>query len=167
MPGSYLLNLGPEHNQAWLVADATITRGWPGDRVASARRCIQPPADRIRDFQSVFDDFDAHKSERIQLERNFQVQIPYKLLSESRLKSFDEMRTASAPQPDPATADDFRGTPGITYFSQVYFNLDNTLALVYMLEWCGPKCGDGEWIALEKISGGWVRHHWNICSLAS
>jgi len=167
MPGSYLLNLGPDNNQAWLVADATVVRGQPGDRVPSARRCIQPPADRQQDFQAVFEDFDQHKSESIQLERNFQVQIPYQLLNEQQRDSFASTRTASASAPDAATADQFRGTPGITYFSQVYFNLDNTLALVYMQEFCGPKCGQGEWVALEKITGGWVRHNWNVCSLSS
>jgi hypothetical protein len=167
MPGSYLLNLGPANNQTWLVADATITRGQPGDRVPSARRCIQPPADRRQDFQAVFDDFDKHKSESIQLERNFQVQIPYQLVNEEQRKSFADTRTANAPAPDASTTDEFRGTPGITYFSQVYFNIDNTLALVYMQEFCGPKCGEGEWVALEKVTGGWVRRNWNVCTLAN
>ncbi|HEY0308387.1 MAG TPA: hypothetical protein VGB94_09510 [Acidobacteriaceae bacterium] len=167
MPGSYLLNLGPEHNQAWLVADATITRGYPSDRVPSARRCIQPPTDRTQDFRAVFEDFDKHAMESIQLDRNFQVQIPYRLLSEKERNSFSITRSASGPAPDAATADAFRGAPGITYFSQVYFNLGNTLALVYMQEWCGPKCGQGQWIALEKVTGGWVRRNWNVCSLAS
>jgi hypothetical protein len=167
MPGSYLLNLGPEHNQTWLVADATITRGYPGDRVASARRCILPPADLTQDFRTVFDDFDKHAMESIQLERNFQIQVPYRLMNEQDRKAFSITRTASDPAPDAATADTFRGAPGITYFSQVYFNLGNTLALVYMQEWCGPKCGKGQWIALEKVTGGWVRRNWNVCSLAS
>lgn len=167
MPGSYLLNLGPDNNQTWLVADATITRGSADDRVPSARRCIQPPADRQQDFKSVFDDFDKHKSESIRLERNLQVQIPYKLLNEQQRGSFADTRTANAPTPDAATTDEFRGAPGITYFSQVYFNIDNTLALVYMQEFCGPKCGEGKWIALEKVTGNWVRRNWNACSLAN
>jgi hypothetical protein len=167
MPGSYLLNLGPDNNQTWLVADATIIRGAPGDRVPSARRCIQPPADRVNDFQPVFDDFDKHKAESIQLERDFQVQIPYKLVNEEQRTAFAQTRTANGPAPDAGTADQFRGAPGITYFSQVYFDLGNTLALVYMQEFCGPKCGEGQWIALEKITGGWVRRNWNVCTLAS
>jgi hypothetical protein len=167
MPGSYLLNLGPDNNQTWLVADATIVRGAPDDRVASARRCIQPPADRQQDFKSVFDDFDKHKSESIQLERDLQVQIPYKLVNDQQRQAFADTRTANAPAPDTATTDEFRGAPGITYFSQVYFNIDNSLALVYMQEFCGPKCGEGKWIALEKVTGNWVRRNWNACSLAN
>jgi hypothetical protein len=167
MPGSYLLNLGPDNNQTWLVADATITRGYAGDRVATARRCIQPPADRQQDFNAVFDDFDKHKSESIQLERDLQVQIPYKLVNDQQREAFAGTRTANAPAPDADTADQFRGTPGITYFSQVYFNLGNTLALVYMQEFCGPKCGEGKWVALEKVTGNWVQRNWNACNLAS
>jgi len=168
MPGSYLLGLGPEHNQTWLVGDTTITRGYPGDRTPGAQRCIQPPADRAQDFKAVFDDYDKHKAESVQLEHNLQVQIPYKLLNEQQRNAFNDTRNASRPNaPDAATADDYRGAPGITYFSQVYFNLGNTLALVYMQESCGPKCGTGKWVALEKVSGGWVPRDWNVCSLAS
>ena len=167
MPGSYLLNLGSDHNQSWLVSDTTITRGQAGDRTPTAKRCIQPPAERTVDFQAVIDDFEKHKNESIQLERNFQIQIPYQLLNEQQRKIFADSRTAAAPAPDAATAEEFRGTPGITYFSQVYFNLDNTLALVFMQEYCGPKCGEGQWIALEKVDGGWTRRNWNVCTLAS
>lgn len=167
MPGSYLLNLGSDHNQSWLVADSTITRGQTGDRVPSARRCIQPPTDRTDDFKAVLEDFDKHKSESIRIERNLQIQIPYQLLNDQQRQAFADSRTANAPAPDPATAEQFRGTPGITYFSQVYFNLGNTLALVYMQEYCGPRCGAGQWIVLEKVSGGWVRRNWNVCTLAS
>ena len=167
MPGHVLADLGTEQNQKWLIADTTILRGQLNDQVPSPRRCVQPPAERTQDFQGVFEDFDRHKNERIQLDRNFTLQQPYDLLDEAQRTAFASTRTASASAPDPNVAADFRGAPGIVYFSQVYFNLGNTLALVYQQEWCGPKCGEGQWVVLEKISGGWVRRNWNSCMLAS
>jgi hypothetical protein len=46
---------------------------------------------------------------------------------------------------------------GITYFSEVYFNVAQTAALVYILDWCGNLCSQSEWVYLEKQNGTWVR----------
>ena len=46
---------------------------------------------------------------------------------------------------------------GITYFSEVYFNVAQTAALVYVLDWCGNLCSQSEWVYLEKQNGTWVR----------
>ncbi len=46
---------------------------------------------------------------------------------------------------------------GITYFSEVYFNIAQTAALVYILDWCGNLCSQSEWVYLEKQNGVWVR----------
>ncbi len=46
---------------------------------------------------------------------------------------------------------------GITYFSEVYFNVAQTAALVYVLDWCGNLCSQAECVYLEKQNGAWVR----------
>jgi len=46
---------------------------------------------------------------------------------------------------------------GVTFFSEVYFNIAQTSALVYILDWCGNLCSQAEWVYLEKQDGVWVR----------
>jgi hypothetical protein len=51
----------------------------------------------------------------------------------------------------------YAGYPGITFFSQVFFNAAQTAALVYMNNWCANLCAAGQWVYLEKHGGQWVR----------
>jgi hypothetical protein len=51
----------------------------------------------------------------------------------------------------------YSGYLGITYFSEVYFNVAQTAALVYILDWCGNLCSQADWVYLEKQNGVWVR----------
>jgi hypothetical protein len=100
-------------------------------------------------------DYDARKNERLLLTRSFQLDRPYVLLTPAEV---DEFRTART---SPSASSNLRlkydGFPGITYFSAVFFNSDQTAALVYMVDWCGNLCAGGEWVYLEKQGGRWVR----------
>ena len=49
------------------------------------------------------------------------------------------------------------GQGGIVFFSAVYFDNDQTAALVYVNQWCAHLCAAGQWVYLEKKGGQWVR----------
>ncbi len=80
---------------------------------------------------------------------------PYVLLSPDDSAQFKASRTSmDATSSMQSTYDDYLG---ITYFSEVYFNVAQTAALVYILDWCGNLCSQSEWVYLEKQNGVWVR----------
>jgi hypothetical protein len=53
--------------------------------------------------------------------------------------------------------------------SAVGFNVDKTVAVVYMGHHCGPLCGSGGFHVLEKKDGKWVALGWegSGCAWAS
>ncbi len=55
------------------------------------------------------------------------------------------------------TQSQWAGYPGVTYFSEVYFDSKHQAALVYMNDWCAHLCASGSWVYLEKHGGQWVR----------
>jgi hypothetical protein len=69
-----------------------------------------------------------------------------------------ELRTArTSIDPGSDLSSKYAGYPGVTFFSQVYFNAAHTAALVYMNNWCANLCAAGEWVYLEKHGATWVR----------
>ena len=55
---------------------------------------------------------------------------------------------------------------GIVEFSAVGFNVDKTIAVVYMGRMCGPLCGMGHFHVLEKRDGKWKELEWKGDSCA-
>jgi hypothetical protein len=55
---------------------------------------------------------------------------------------------------------------GIVEFSAVGFNVDKTIAVVYMGHLCGPLCGRGGFHVLEKRDGKWKEIEWKGDSCA-
>ena len=55
---------------------------------------------------------------------------------------------------------------GLIEFSAVGFNMDKTVAVVYMGHSCGPLCGGGSFHVLEKIEGNWKEFEWTGSSCA-
>ena len=48
----------------------------------------------------------------------------------------------------------FQGAKAVYRFSDVFFNRERTVALVYASVSCGFLCGNGGWRVLEKSSKG-------------
>ena len=116
---------------------------------------LQPPQDHPKWFTDAVRDYNAHKNRRLTLIRDFQLDRPYVLLTPSEVAEFQSARTSMSA--GSTLQQKYSGIPGITYFSEVYFNPAHTGALVYMLDWCGNLCSQAEWIYLEKQDGNWVR----------
>ncbi|MDI3253235.1 MAG: hypothetical protein QJR10_00400 [Bacillota bacterium] len=154
MPGAVLANLGPDHNQRWAIADTTINIDDMNPKL-SPDAALRPPADNPRPFQEALADFHARKYQRLTLGRHFHLDRPYTLLSAAEISEMKQtLGTAAASS---ALQQKYAGYPGITFFSDVYFDSRQRAALVYQLDWCGNLCSQGEWIYLEKHNGHWVQ----------
>ncbi|HEY3991153.1 MAG TPA: hypothetical protein VGM02_17770 [Acidobacteriaceae bacterium] len=116
---------------------------------------LQPPPNNEKAFREAVADFHIRRYERVQLERQLNLDRPYTLLEPDEIA---ELRKALAGiDPGSQLQDKWAGYPGITYFSEVYFNTAGTAALVYMNNFCANLCANGQWIYLEKNGGQWVR----------
>lgn len=143
----------------WLIADTTViaTEEWKPPREA-----IFPPLAQEQAFPAVLADYDQHKYERVRLEREFHLDItPYRLLSRAEVAEYQRLKEAADARQDNSMPLKYQGASGVIFFSNVYFNFDHTLALVYVAHWCGKTCGEMSWIVLAKINGGWEQLNWN------
>jgi hypothetical protein len=154
MPGSVLTNLGPGQNQRWAIADTTVNLDDMNPKLAPDA-ALQPPGNNPKPFQEALEDFNARKYQRETLTHSFHLDRAYTLLSPAEISEFREARTSATASS--AMRQRYSGYPGITFFSDVYFNPHRTAALVYRLAWCGNLCSQGEWIYLEKHNGNWVQ----------
>jgi hypothetical protein len=154
MPGQVFTDMDSGQNQPWAISDTTISEDDMDPKLAP-EAVLQPPADNPRDFREAVSDYNQRKKERLVLKRRFQLNRPYVLLPAADAAQFRASRS------DPDASSDIQaaygGYLGITYFSEVYFNIAQTAALVYILDWCGNLCSQADWVYLEKQNGVWVR----------
>jgi hypothetical protein len=54
----------------------------------------------------------------------------------------------------------FPNTGGFVYVSNVGFNSDRTLALMYAGHSCGGLCGGGAYHFFKKVDGKWIESNW-------
>jgi hypothetical protein len=116
---------------------------------------LQPPPNNQQAFVEAVQDFHTRRYERIQIEHQLQIDRPYTLLATSDIAEL--RKTLAGIDPGLDLKDKWAGYPGITYFSEVYFNSAQTAALVYMNNFCANLCANGQWIYLEKKDSQWVR----------
>ena len=154
MPGQVFTDMDSGHNQPWAISDTTINEDDMNPKLAP-EATLQPPEDNPRAFREAVMDYNQRKKERLTLKRRFKLDRSYVLLAANDTAQFRASRTSMTASSDiQSTYADYLG---ITYFSEVYFNVAQTAALVYVLDWCGNLCSQAEWIYLEKQNGTWVR----------
>jgi hypothetical protein len=154
MPGQVFTDMDSGHNQPWAISDTTINEDDMNPKLAP-EATLQPPEDNPRAFREAVMDYNQRKKERLALKRRFNLDRPYVLLGATDTAQFRASRTSMTASSDMQSA--YADYLGITYFSEVYFNVAQTAALVYVLDWCGNLCSQAEWIYLEKQNGTWVR----------
>jgi hypothetical protein len=154
MPGTVFSSLGSDQNQRWAVADTTVNDGDINPALAP-EAALQAPSDHPKRFHDAVVDYEQRRTQRQTVTRNFHLDRPYTLLSATEIQELRDARTAVSP--DSSQTQKYGGYPGITYFSDVYFNPQRSAALVYMLDWCSNFCGASEWIYLEKHDSQWIR----------
>ncbi len=146
-----------EHHPLWLIADMTIV---VRDAVDNPQTEITPPTAQQKAFAAVLLDFEQHKHERVRLEKSFHLDQPYQLLNPSEQAEFRTAFQTSLTTQTDSLPSKYQGAMGLMYFSNVYFNFERTLAVVYVAYWCGPKCGQMRWVALQKVNNGWSILPW-------
>lgn len=155
MPGDSFARMAPEMNAHWAIAEITVNENDRNPAIAPQTQ-LKPPPENPRGFEEAVQDYEAHKGLRIQLTKPpFHVDHDFSLLSPQQV---DALRAAkSGPQVSSQAQARWAGYPGITFFSEVYFDSRHRAALVYMNNWCAHLCASGTWIYLEKHGGNWVR----------
>lgn len=152
MPGQMFTDM--DSGQPWAISDTTVNEDDMNPKLAP-EATLQAPTDIAHNFQEAVNDYNQRRKERMVLKRNFQLSRPYVLLSSADTEQFKASRTSM--NVTSAMRSAYGGYLGITFFSEVYFNIEQTAALVYVLDWCGNLCSQAEWVYLEKQNGVWVR----------
>lgn len=137
MPGRTLASLPSAQGAPWAIAAVTVGEAERNPQIPPQGQ-LKPPADNVKGFGEAVGDYEANRYTRVRLERSaFHLDHAFELVSP------DTAKTA--------------GYPGVTYFSEVYFDSKHRAALVFMYEWCANLCAAGTWVYLEKHGGQWER----------
>jgi len=162
----------------WLARDATVEvvpadqpcRAEPGKENQfdmNPHIGVHPTKDREKDFEEILEDFDAHCHDRVALSATaWQTVAPVRLLTPAEQQEFRATRDTVVGATSEA-ARKYKGAPALYGFSEVYFNLHRTVALVYATHWCGGLCGQGFWVALALDGGQWKRLKWDATTWIS
>jgi hypothetical protein len=155
MPGDIFASMAPEQTGRWAIAAITVNDDDRSPPVPPQGQ-LKPPPDNPRGFAEAVQDYETNRHVRVQLTKQpFQLQHAFSLLSPEEVSALRASKTA--PQVSSETQAQWTGYPGITFFSEVYFDSKHHAALVYMSDWCAHLCATGSWIYLEKRGGQWVR----------
>ena len=164
----------------WLLSDTTVSivppnvgclpddYGRSGGNM-NPHTAVVPPSDAVQDFNEMLEDFDRTCHERVHLTpESFTMVVPLRLLTPSEQDEFVTTRydPNAGPQGDLLTAK-YKGAPGLSSFSQVYFNAHHTVAMVYATGWCGGVCQQSYWQVLGVENGQWKRLGWKTAILES
>jgi hypothetical protein len=152
MPGQVFTDM--DNGGPWAISASTINEDDMDPKLAPEAE-LQPPDDNPRGFNEAVSDYHQRRKDRMVLHRRFQLSREYVLLAPNAVSDFRASRVSLNADSDLQS----RYAPyiGITYFSEVYFNVAQTAALVYILDWCGNLCSQADWVYLEKQDGTWVR----------
>jgi hypothetical protein len=153
MPGQVFTDMDSGQNQPWAISDTTVNEDDMNPKLAPDAT-LQPPSDNARSFREAVTDYNQRRKERMVLTRRFKLSRPYVLLPAADTAQFRASRTSMDATSSMQSA--YGDYLGITYFSEVYFNVAQTSALVYILDWCGNLCSQAAWVYLEKQNGAWV-----------
>jgi len=137
MPGKTLASLPSAQGAVWAIAGVTMNEADRNPQVPPQGQ-LKPPPDNPKAFGEAVGDYEANRYARVRLEKKgFHLDHAFELVNPDTAKS--------------------AGYPGVTYFSEVYFDGKHQAALVYMYEWCANLCAAGTWVYLEKHGGQWQR----------
>jgi hypothetical protein len=154
MPGQVFTDMDSGRNQPWAISATTVNEDDMNPKLAP-EATLQPPSENAHSFREAVNDYNQRRKERMVLTRRFTLSRTYVLLQAADTAQFRASRTSM--NANSSMQSDYADYLGITYFSEVYFNIAQNAALVYELDWCGNLCSQAAWIYLEKQNGTWVR----------
>ena len=155
LPGEEFASMAPDQNARWAIAEITINETDRNPAVPPGGQ-LKPPPENPKGFDEAVQDYEANKYVRVKLTREaFEVRHDFSLLRPGDVAALRGSKTAAEVTSE--TQSQWAGYPGVTYFSEVYFDTKHEAALVYMNDWCAHLCSSGSWVYLEKHGGQWVR----------
>jgi hypothetical protein len=155
MPGQPFASLPPEQNARWAIADVTVNEQDRNPAIPPQGQ-LKPPPENPRGFNEAVEDYQTNKNARVRLAKDgLRIDHDFSLLSPDAVRDLRNARSGA--QTTSQAQSQWAGYPGVTYFSEVYFNPEHSSALVYMNDWCAHLCAAGTWVYLEKQGGHWVR----------
>jgi hypothetical protein len=167
MPGREFT--GVEGMKQWLIEGSTVDARKliqsPRQSIEAIDHGSQIPEDRRQQLKEVFDDFDQHSNQRVQLtEGKWNLPVPYRLLTEQETNLFrsGDCSLFTQRKGPPEVCDKFAGALGLNSFSEVYFSAHHSMAMVYTQQTCGTTCGTGYWVVFELRNGEWRQPPWTL-----
>lgn len=155
-----MLAPGPEleritSGQTWAIADTTVNTDDRNPAVPPQGQ-LKPPPNMEKPFKEAVEDFETNQQLRLHLSRKgFHIDHAFTLLTPDQVQQLRDAK--SSVSVSSSTQTEWSAYPGITFFSEVYFDSKHTVALVYRSEWCAHLCSAGSWIYLEKQGNRWVQ----------
>lgn len=150
-----------QHSPLWLIAHTTLVID---NNLDDPRTAITPPLPMRAALAPVVQDYLQHQFEHVRLDNNFNLPQPYRLLGRTERAAFQHALLATQRDQVNRLPGAYQGALGLTYFSDVYFNFEHTLAMVYVADWCGSQCGLMHWVVLKKENGAWSALPWAVQS---
>lgn len=160
-----------EDQDAYEVYSAILPLEWPL-RDAHAKRlviqnetkgfemCLRPEKEWQEKLGPAISDYVRSNAKPSLLQPRIQVEVPYQLIIA------DELTSAIQTSGWEGFYQRYPDSGGWMELSAVGFNVNKTVAVVYMGHHCGPLCGGGGFHVLEKKDGKWVALDWKGSSCA-
>lgn len=130
--------------------------------------CVSPEV--ATEFQDAIANFKAANSKRWLLQRQFEFDRPYELVSSETIEAtFKQIEHDEAGSGPPLEAgwrgfyERYPGSGGFVVLSVVGFNKNKTRAVVYSGAACGPLCGAWSFHLFKKVNGRWIQTPGIIC----
>ena len=116
--------------------------------------CLRPENEWQEKIGPAISDYVRSNAKPSLLQRRIKVEVPYQLIIA------DELRSTNSTAGWEAFFQRYPDSRGWIELSAVGFNVNKTVAVVYMGHHCGPLCGRGGFHVLEKKDGKWVALNW-------
>ena len=160
-----------EDQDAYEVYSAVLPMEWPL-RDAHAKRlviqnetkgyemCLRPEKEWQEKIGPAISDYVRSNAKPSLLQPRIKVGVPYQLIGA------DELMSAIQTAGWEGFYQRYPDSGGWMELSAVGFNVNKTVAVVYIGHHCGPLCGGGGFHVLEKKDGKWVVLDWKGSSCA-
>jgi hypothetical protein len=148
--------IGGDSNKTFAFAALTKPAGLdeaPGPLLKLLGDCNAPPPGYEDRWLEVLSDFRSRSDAPVPLLHELKIAKPYIFLTEDEIKVFNSAHSSiGAPLvPNPQFGD----AVSVIRLSNVYFNKDRSLAVVYISSECGMLCAEGRRKVFEKTATGW------------
>jgi hypothetical protein len=160
-----------EDQEAYEVYSAIIPLEWPlrdahaktliiQNETKGYEMCLRPETEWQEKIGPAISDYVRANAKPSLLQPRIKAGVPYRLIIA------DELRSTIQTSGWEGFYQRYPDSGGWMELSAVGFNVNKTVAVVYMGHHCGPLCGGGRFHVLEKKDGKWVALDWKGSSCA-